>query len=60
MEIHVNVKLDEGTLGLPRKHYYFPETPKEIKKRCLDPDITGGIWIKDGVDVPETIVIHIK
>jgi len=46
----------KGSIGGERDHYVFPAGANRVDV-ALHNDITGGIWIKKGADVPETIVI---
>lgn len=48
---------DSGVMGEGRVHFVFPNKPD--KTRALA-NITGGIWIKKGVTIPEKIIITLK
>ncbi len=58
----LEAECDEGTMGLKggRVHYVFPAGIKDPYERSMEPEITGGVWIKKGVTVPKTITIKLR
>ena len=60
--VELEAEKDEGTMGLKdgRVHYVFPAGIKDPFERAMEPEITGGVWIKAGVTVPGTITIKLR
>ena len=67
--ILIHAEYDEGSYGEQRQHFVFPdfELPDagiaaykakyEVKLRALEPAITGGVYIKKGTPIPDSITI---
>ena len=60
--VELEAELDKGTMGLKDKriHYVFPAGIERPYDRAMAPEITGGLWIKEGVTVPGSITIKLR
>jgi hypothetical protein len=52
--------MDEGSIGMKRKRYVFPAGIKSGFDRMKYPSITGSVYIEEGAEIPEMIVIRFK
>lgn len=57
--LEIKAEYDEHSMGKTRDHYVFPKGFKRGAERAAHPSITGGLYIRKGDPIPETIVIHL-
>ncbi len=58
--LEIKAEMDEGSIGMKRKRYVFPAGIKSGFDRMKYPSITGSVYIEEGMEVPEMIVIRFK
>lgn len=51
------LELDEQSMGESRLHFVFPAGAKLPYDRANLPVFTGGIYVKKGAELPETITL---
>ena len=60
MNIQIKAERDEQSIGEERIHFVFPDSPKTGYAKATVPEITGGIYIKKGAVVPNSITIILR
>ena len=56
----IKAEIDEEGSGMKRKRFVFPAGIKNGFDRMNHPSITGAVYIEEGEEVPEMIVIRFK
>lgn len=58
--LEIKAEMDEGSIGMKRKRFVFPAGIKNGFGRMKYPSITGSVYIEEGKEVPEMIVIRLR
>ena len=57
MNIQIKAERDQSSIGEERIHFVFPDSPKTAYEKATVPEITGGIYIRKGTIVPNSITV---
>lgn len=57
MNIQIKAEKDESSMGEERIHFVFPDSPKTAYAKATVPEITGGIYIRKGAVIPNSVTI---
>lgn len=57
MNLKIKAERDEGSIGEDRIHFVFPDSPKPSYEKAMVSEITGGLYIKKGTVVPNSVTI---
>ena len=57
MNIQIKAERDESSMGEERTHFVFPDSPKTAYAKATVPEITGGIYIRKGAVIPNSVTI---
>ena len=57
--LEIKAEYDDHSMGKTRDHYVFPKGFKRGYERAAHPVVTGGLYIRKGEAVPDTIIIHL-
>jgi len=60
MSVEIIAEYDASSMGATRTHFVFPLKPKGAYDKANVPDITGGVYVRKGVDIPDVVVIRLQ